>query len=105
MSIEATIIIQARRALADESDIDIQVPKYLKGIEFVFSDGSIAKDTDEWFSECWKRDIKDIKISLALTVEQHPFEGTDETYDIICFWDNDQISRFIRNEHREMICI
>ena len=101
MSIESTIIIQARRALENGSDIDVQIPKYLKGMEFVFNDGSIVKYAGEWFSQCRKRNIKDIKISSALTVEQHPFEGTNETYDIICFWDNDQISRFIRNEHRE----
>lgn len=101
MGTESIIIIQARRALANRSDIDLQLPKYLKGMEFVFNDGITAKDADEWFSQCLNRNIKDIKISSALTVEHHPFEGTNETYDIICFWDNFQISRFIRNEHRE----
>ena len=101
MSTESTIIIQARRALANGSDIDLQLPKYLKGIKFVFNDGITAKDADEWFSQCLNRNIKDIKISSALTVEHHPFEGTNETYDIICVWDNNKTSHFIRNEHRE----
>lgn len=74
MGTESTIIIQARRALANGSDIDLQLPKYLKGMEFVFNDGITAKDADEWFSQCRNRNITDIKISSALTVEQHPFE-------------------------------
>ncbi len=101
MSTESTIIIQARRALANGSDIDLQLPKYLRGMKFVFNDEITVKDADEWFSQCRNRNIKDIKISSALTVEQHPFEGTNETYDIICVWDNNQVSHFIRNEHRE----
>ena len=101
MSTEAIIIIQARRALINGSDIELQLPKYLKGIEFTFNDGSTAKNINEWFSLCKDRKIKDIRISLPLTVEQHPFEGTNETYDIICVWDNDQITRFIRSERRE----
>ena len=101
MSTESIIIIQARRALANGSGIELQLPEYLKGMEFTFNDGSTAKDAGEWFSQCRDRKIKDINISLPLTVEQHPFEGTNETYDIICVWDNDPISRFIRNEHRE----
>ena len=101
MSTESTIIIQTRRALASGSDIDLQLPRYVKEMKFIFNDGITARDASEWFHQCRKRCIKDIKISLALTVEQHPFEGMNETYDIICVWDNDQISRFIRNEHRE----
>ncbi len=51
ISTESTIIIQARRALANGSDIDLQLPKYLKGIKFVFNDGITAKDADEWFKK------------------------------------------------------
>ena len=101
MSIESIIIIQARRALANGSDIELQLPGYLKEMNFTFNDGRTVRDAGEWFSLCRDRKIKDIKISMPLTVEQHPFEGTNETYDIICVWDNDKISRFIRNEHWE----
>lgn len=34
--------------MANGSDIDLHLPKYLKGMRFVFNDGITAKDVNEW---------------------------------------------------------
>ena len=51
MSTESTIIIQTRRALASGSDIDLQLPRYVKEMKFIFNDGITARDASEWFHQ------------------------------------------------------
>lgn len=98
-SIEARIIISARKAMTLGTDIGVKLPKYIDSISFSFLDGTILKSVVEWFSVC-NPSLKEIKMSVPETVERHPFEGNDEVFDIICLWRTKAATRFVRNEQR-----
>lgn len=99
MSTESTIIIRARKALAEGTEIDVHVPDNIESVSFSFADGTTCSSIAEWFSVIRERGLKDIKLSVPeKEIERHPFGAAYEHTDIVCLWKNGKASRFVRSE-------
>lgn len=99
MSTESTIIIRARKALSEETDIDVFVPDYIESLIFILMDGFSCNSITEWFSTIRERGIKDIKLSEpSKEIKRKPLGSAFEHTDIICFWEDGHVSRFVRSE-------
>ena len=63
MSTESTIIIRARKALAEGTEIDVHVPDNIENVSFYFADRTTCSSIAEWFSVSRERGLEDIKLS------------------------------------------
>ena len=55
MSTESTIIIRARKALLEGTDIDVHVPDYIESLIFILMDGFSCSSITDWFSTIRER--------------------------------------------------
>ena len=100
MSTESTIIIQARKALAEGTEIDVHVPDDIESVSFSFADGTSCSSISEWFSVSRERGLNDIKLSASeKIIKRRPFGSAYEHTDIVCLWKDGKASRFIRMEN------
>ncbi len=99
MSTESTIIIRARKALLEGTDIDVHVPDYIESLIFILMDGFSCSSITDWFSTIRERGIKDIKLSAPeKEIKRKLLGAAYEHTDIICFWEDGHVSRFVRSE-------
>ena len=99
MRTESTIIIRARKALLEGTDIDVRIPEYIECLTFILMNGFSCNSITEWFSTIRKRGIKDIKLSAPEEEIKRKLLGAAyEHADIICFWGDGHVSRFVGTE-------
>lgn len=98
----SNIVICARKALFDNTEIDFTPSKYVQSIQFLFAPKFLfcksvtANSVCEWFNICLQRGLKDIKFILPTNRENKHLLGFVNTSQcvIVCFWENGNISSF-----------
>ncbi|MCR5024099.1 MAG: hypothetical protein K6A90_07185 [Lachnospiraceae bacterium] len=84
----STIVIRARKAIADKGDMEIRVSDWIEAVHFHFMSGETVDGFENWFSKCRSLSLKDVKMSkLEEHTEVPPFgEGPEDGEYIVCIW-------------------
>ena len=98
----SSLVISARKALFDNTEIDftpntnVQSIRFLFTPKFLFFKSVNANSVCDWFNICLRRGLKDIKFILPINKENKHLLGFANTSRcaIICYWKNGSISSF-----------
>ena len=96
------IVISARKALLQNTEIDFTPNKHELSIQFLFAPKFLcrkpvkANSVYEWFHICLHRDLKDVKIMIPSNRDNKHLLGFANTSQcvIVCYWKNGRISFF-----------
>lgn len=97
------IVMCARKALHDNSEIDYITEGYLLSIRFLFKPREktvekpvVCDSVYSWFQTCKKHDMEEIKLFVPTSVEDRNILGFSNTSrgSIICFWKDGNVTFF-----------
>lgn len=99
----SNIVISARKALFENSEIEYPPNKYTLSIKFIFSKrGFFSRNTEvdsvqKWFETCKRLGLHDIKFVIPTVYTNRYTLGFSNTSQgaIICFWKDDKASCFL----------
>lgn len=103
MAQKSSIVLSARKALYEGTEIKYCLDEYILSIKFVFNLCEVfaeskkeANSVSEWFAICRKRGLEDIKYMIPTSVTDRSILGFTNTGgdSILCFWNDESVTYF-----------
>lgn len=101
MNYESEIVIQARKALVEQTQMTYELPERVDMVIMYRLNGRIDKFVKGWFDDCLKNGLADIKLYFHWNAERNGLSYDYHKSGFICLWKDGTASLFTHDYSRE----